>query len=369
MNHRKGIFPLLTAGIALTLFPACNQGSGRDWGVASPANGQSLETPIAAATAVAAPCVANLLAGTVTASSQENSATPAYAAADGTQRTRWSSQFSDPQWLRFDFGAQRYIGRVTIQWEAASSKNYTLQTSNDGNAWTTLKTVTNGPVGPILVEHNGLNAIGRYLRLYSTARNTVYGISIFEMGIYGDVNPSCTQGSVCGNGAVETGEQCDDGNTLDNDGCSATCQNQTPSWYIASQHSTRALEPAGGNGANGTRIEQWSYDGRASQKWNITPGPAAAQFQIRNVQTGKCIDIAGPSALNGAAIHQWDCHAGLSQKFSIRYSTDGQQIVSAYSGKCLDVADFSMVDGGRIQQWTCGTGQGGYNQKWNLAIP
>ncbi len=29
---------------------------------------------------------------------------------------------------------------------------------------------------------------------------------------------------VCGNGSVENGEQCDDGNTASGDGCSATCQ-------------------------------------------------------------------------------------------------------------------------------------------------
>ncbi len=34
--------------------------------------------------------------------------------------------------------------------------------------------------------------------------------------------------AVCGNGTVETGEQCDDGNKQSGDGCSATCQNETP---------------------------------------------------------------------------------------------------------------------------------------------
>lgn len=29
---------------------------------------------------------------------------------------------------------------------------------------------------------------------------------------------------VCGNGLIQTGEQCDDGNTIDGDGCSSTCQ-------------------------------------------------------------------------------------------------------------------------------------------------
>jgi cysteine-rich repeat protein len=33
---------------------------------------------------------------------------------------------------------------------------------------------------------------------------------------------------VCGNGVVEEGEQCDDGNTVDGDGCSANCTVETP---------------------------------------------------------------------------------------------------------------------------------------------
>ena len=53
--------------------------------------------------------------------------------------------------------------------------------------------------------------------------------------------PACTQdigggsttgddqsgGPVCGNGIVETGETCDDGNTVSGDGCSATCTTET----------------------------------------------------------------------------------------------------------------------------------------------
>src|SRR6185295_15808003 len=32
----------------------------------------------------------------------------------------------------------------------------------------------------------------------------------------------------CGNGIVEEGEQCDDGNTASGDGCSSTCQTELP---------------------------------------------------------------------------------------------------------------------------------------------
>lgn len=34
-------------------------------------------------------------------------------------------------------------------------------------------------------------------------------------------------GSACGNGVVEGGEECDDGNTMDSDGCSSTCKMET----------------------------------------------------------------------------------------------------------------------------------------------
>ena len=46
--------------------------------------------------------------------------------------------------------------------------------------------------------------------------------------------PECTkprdtcalEGSVCGNSIIESWEDCDDGNTLDRDGCSSICHNE-----------------------------------------------------------------------------------------------------------------------------------------------
>ena len=43
-------------------------------------------------------------------------------------------------------------------------------------------------------------------------------------------NPAVT---LCGNSWVDNGEQCDDGNTVGNDGCSSTCQNEQPSFSCA----------------------------------------------------------------------------------------------------------------------------------------
>ena len=44
-----------------------------------------------------------------TASSAENAGTPASAAVDGNTGTRWSSAFSDPQWLQVDLGSSESV--------------------------------------------------------------------------------------------------------------------------------------------------------------------------------------------------------------------------------------------------------------------
>src|SRR5690349_3521754 len=50
------------------------------------------------------------------ASSSENASFPASAAFDGNQGTRWSSQFSDPQWIQVDLGSTRSICGIQLRW-------------------------------------------------------------------------------------------------------------------------------------------------------------------------------------------------------------------------------------------------------------
>jgi hypothetical protein len=54
-----------------------------------------------------------------TASSTESATFPASSAVDGNPGTRWSSAFSDPQWLQVDLGANATITSVVLDWEAA----------------------------------------------------------------------------------------------------------------------------------------------------------------------------------------------------------------------------------------------------------
>jgi beta-glucanase (GH16 family) len=117
-----------------------------------------------------------------TASSTENAGTPAAGATDGNTGTRWSSAFSDPQWLQVDLGATHAISRVTLNWEAAYAKAFQIQTSNDGSTWTTIYSTTTGTGG---VQDLTVSGSGRYVRMNGTQRATAYGYSLWEFQVYG----------------------------------------------------------------------------------------------------------------------------------------------------------------------------------------
>ncbi|MGI5239198.1 discoidin domain-containing protein [Dactylosporangium sp. CA-139066] len=117
-----------------------------------------------------------------TASSSENAAFPATAAVDGNAGTRWSSAFSDPQWIQVDLGAPATISQVVLQWETAAGKAFQIQTSNDAASWTSIYSTTTGAGGTQTLNVSGT---GRYVRMYGTARTTAYGYSLWEFQVYG----------------------------------------------------------------------------------------------------------------------------------------------------------------------------------------
>ncbi len=119
---------------------------------------------------------------TATASSQENAAFPAQDAVDGNAGTRWSSAFSDPQWLQVDLGASHSVCKVVLSWEAAYATAFQVQTSADGSTWTTVYSTTTGTGGTQTLTVAGT---GRYLRVYGTARATQYGYSLWEVQAFG----------------------------------------------------------------------------------------------------------------------------------------------------------------------------------------
>ncbi|MEJ2738111.1 MAG: glycoside hydrolase family 3 C-terminal domain-containing protein, partial [Anaerolineae bacterium] len=80
----------------------------------------------------------------VTCSSIEGPDYTCSQAVDGDLNTRWSSQFSDPQWIYFDLGARVKIERVILHWETAFGEAYQIQISDDAINWTDLYSTTAG---------------------------------------------------------------------------------------------------------------------------------------------------------------------------------------------------------------------------------
>ena len=119
---------------------------------------------------------------TTASSTQDATDYPASDATDGNPGTRWSSAFSDPQWLEVDLGSQQQICSVGISWEAAYATAFQIQVSNDNATWSTIYSTTSGTGGN---QSLTVSATDRYIRMYGTARATQFGYSIFEFDVYG----------------------------------------------------------------------------------------------------------------------------------------------------------------------------------------
>ena len=118
---------------------------------------------------------------TVTASGEENGGLKPEFAADGSMKTRWGSRHRDGEWIKFDFGREREVSKIVIDWEDARAESYVVELSDDGLEWSAVATVMQNEGGRQTHSWNPRKA--RYLRLTGLARNTGYGISIFEADI------------------------------------------------------------------------------------------------------------------------------------------------------------------------------------------
>ncbi|GAA1844970.1 beta-1,3-glucanase family protein [Actinomadura bangladeshensis] len=128
-----------------------------------------------------------------TASSTENASYPASAAVDGNAATRWSSAFSDPQWLQVDLGSAQDVCQVVLDWETAYGKAFQIQISDNATDWTAIYSTANATGGNQTLTVTGN---GRYIRLYGTTRATQWGYSLFGMAVHtaGSTTPPADDG-------------------------------------------------------------------------------------------------------------------------------------------------------------------------------
>jgi glucose/arabinose dehydrogenase/PKD repeat protein len=104
-------------------------------------------------------------------------------AVDGVSTTRWSSTFDDNQWWQVDLGSVRQVDTVVVNWEAAYASQYRISTSTDGTSFTDAATVSIGAAGPRTTTFASRGA--RYVRVTGLTRATVWGISFWDVNVYG----------------------------------------------------------------------------------------------------------------------------------------------------------------------------------------
>ncbi len=136
------------------------------------------------------------VSGALALATAVSSAAPKQAAKnaiDGNTGTRWESAYSDPQWIYVDLGAVKTVTEVRIDWQHAAAKDYRIDVSNDAVNWSAA-VVTK--TGGIAVDHRiddltGFSVSARYVRMFGTARATVYGYSIWELTVSGYDPAAC----------------------------------------------------------------------------------------------------------------------------------------------------------------------------------
>ncbi|GAA0589489.1 family 20 glycosylhydrolase [Streptomyces crystallinus] len=296
------------------------------WGSPKPVSGYAAFTPIVAAVGhnPAWPGLAqpgNLARNRpTTASSTETAGFPPASATDGDPATRWSSAYSDPQWLQVDLGSTQSVGRVVLRWEAAYGKAFQIQVSDDATTWRTLYSTTSGSGG--VQDLTGLSGSGRYIRLYGTQRGTSYGYSLYEFEVYG--------GQLSGTRTLTA--------------------------------SGKALDDPASSGTSGTQLITWTPHGGPNQQWQLTLN-GDGSYTMVNGASKLCADVAGSSTTAGAAVVQAGCTGRDSQHWQLTaLGAGGYSVANKNSALLLTTAsatDGALVtqqkpDGSAYQRWQVG---------------
>lgn len=138
----------------------------------------------------------------VLASDVENAvAFKASNANDGNAGTRWSSGFTDDQWIRVDLGSVKTVNKVVLSWEDAHATDYLIEVSVDDQNWQTAfaKSGSLGKVETLTFPAKQ----ARYVRMHGQHRsNKLYGYSLWSFEVYGSDGGDTSGG---GQGSDPTG--------------------------------------------------------------------------------------------------------------------------------------------------------------------
>lgn len=117
------------------------------------------------------------------ASSGAAEAPDANAVADGSSGSRWSSGYSDSEWVYVDMGGEREISTLSLSWESAYARAYKILVSSDARDWREVYSTKEGKGGVEQVSFRPVKT--RFVKMQGIKRATGFGYSLYELEIYG----------------------------------------------------------------------------------------------------------------------------------------------------------------------------------------
>lgn len=120
----------------------------------------------------------------ITVSSVETNYLVGANAVDGLMNTRWSSGYTDNEWIIVDLGQSYNISRLKLFWEAAFGRAYTIQISENGTSWTEAYSTMASDGGLDEITFVATTSAARYVKMQGITRGTGFGYSLWEIEIY-----------------------------------------------------------------------------------------------------------------------------------------------------------------------------------------
>jgi hypothetical protein len=137
----------------------------------------------------------DLAAGRPATASSEDPARLAATVTDANPTTRWAVARADrtraDSWIQVDLGSERTVSAVRLAWESSAGERYLVQTSVDGQTWTTQTARTGGVDANVArLDTVDLTPAGatapapvetRFVRMQGVQGDPAYGYSLYTM--------------------------------------------------------------------------------------------------------------------------------------------------------------------------------------------
>ncbi|NUT98270.1 MAG: alpha-L-fucosidase [Saccharothrix sp.] len=122
-------------------------------------------------------------------------------------------------------------------------------------------------------------------------------------------------------------------------------------YRLQARHSGKVVDVRNAGTADGTPVQQWTWNGNACQKWTFL-STGDGYFKIRDQNSGKLLEVGGLSRDNGGRMGIWGDANVHQQHWAVTPVGAGYHILTnRLSQRTLNVPDASTTDGTQLDQW------------------